>query len=46
MSTDTEDLRQLAGVCAADVECERAPPPWPTGIPSLGPEVVWCMEDR
>jgi hypothetical protein len=46
LSTNTEHLRQLAGVCGADVECERAAPPWPTGIPSLSPEVVWCTEDR
>jgi hypothetical protein len=46
LSTNTEALRQLAGICGADVECERAAPPWPTGIPSLSPEVVWCMEDR
>jgi hypothetical protein len=46
MSTDIDSLRQLAGVCGGDVGCERAAPPWPSGIPGLGPEVVWCLEDR
>lgn len=44
LSTDVVPLRQLAGICGADVACELAPSPWPTPVPGLGAAVSWCKE--